>query len=251
VAVERESQRAQVVIVENASTPQAVAGLAASLTDALGAELHSLWWNGQPARSNAILGPHWRRLSGPVAIREPAAGHSVFHPPGAFGQSHPSLFDRLAARLRAHVPADCVATELYAGVGTLGLPLLPRVRELRLIEVNPHGVAGLVMGAAAMPRALHARLRLGAGAASDHLDLLEGADVVIVDPPRRGLDPELLAELVARPPRLLLYVSCRPARLALEADALAQAGLLPTAFEPFDLFPYGEHVELLAAFERR
>lgn len=250
VAVERESGTAQIVLVENASKPGDVERLVAPLSEALGADLHSLWWNGQPERTNAILGPHWRRFSGPPAIREPAGAHHVYHPPGAFGQSHPLLFDRLAARLRAHVPEGCIVSELYAGVGTLGLPLLPNVRELRLNEVNPHGIAGLTMGAAAMPGDLQARLRFGTGPAAEHLSLLEGADVVIVDPPRRGLEPEVLSAIAARPPRLLLYVSCRPARLADEAEILAASGLVPTVLEPFDLFPYGEHAELLAVFER-
>src|SRR4030095_182457 len=70
VVVERASGSAQVVLVANATSSASVRVLADALVAGLGASLHSLWWNGQPERSNAILGPHWERLAGPEAVRE-------------------------------------------------------------------------------------------------------------------------------------------------------------------------------------
>ena len=68
VVVERRSQRAQLVLIENAAQPGRVAELAGPLQRALGDALHSLWWNGNPERGNAILGPAWQHLAGPEVI---------------------------------------------------------------------------------------------------------------------------------------------------------------------------------------
>src|SRR5262249_9461117 len=95
VVVERESQTAQVVLVGNGAEPALLEPLAEALAAGLGSALHSLWWNGQPARSNVILGPHWRRWLGPEAVRESIGGVDVFFPPGAFGQSHLDLADSM------------------------------------------------------------------------------------------------------------------------------------------------------------
>ena len=80
---------------------------------------------------------------------------------------------------------------------------------------------------------------------------VSSADCVVVDPPRRGVDSELLAALCARPPARLVYVSCGLDAFLREADALAAAGLVPAELVGVELFPYTEHVETVALFERR
>jgi 23S rRNA (uracil1939-C5)-methyltransferase len=73
------------------------------------------------------------------------------------------------------------------------------------------------------------------------------SDYVIADPPRKGLDPELVSALVANPPPRFAYISCDLD--SLERDmALLLPHLRLTALEVFDLFPHTEHVETLAIF---
>jgi 23S rRNA (uracil1939-C5)-methyltransferase len=75
---------------------------------------------------------------------------------------------------------------------------------------------------------------------------------VIVDPPRRGLAPELLAALCAQPPARLVYVSCGLDSFLAEAERLLDSGKLALrALDAWALFPYTEHVETLAVFARR
>src|SRR5262245_1738144 len=88
VVVERGSGRAQVVLVARSDDPHSLDPLAAALRSELGDALQGLFWNGNPERTNAILGPHWRRLCGEELVRERVAGAAVFFPPGAFGQSN-------------------------------------------------------------------------------------------------------------------------------------------------------------------
>ena len=251
VVVERASQRAQVVLVGNASEPAPLGPLARALEPLLGSDLHSLWWNGNPERTNVILGPHWQKFSGPETVCERIAGADVFFPPGAFGQSHLELADRLAEQVQAWVPDGRRVLELYAGCGPIGLGLLARSREVAFNEVSPSGLEGLSLGLAARPEAERARARLIPGEAGAALDALSGSDVVIADPPRQGLDPRLLEALVTKPPERLIYASCDLDSFLSQARALVQRSHLRLReLVAFELFPQTRHIETLALFTR-
>jgi tRNA/tmRNA/rRNA uracil-C5-methylase (TrmA/RlmC/RlmD family) len=250
--VERASRRVQLVLVANDDAPDSTADLADAVRAEAGDRLHSLWWNGNPERTNVILGPHWSHLDGPTTVRETIGGVGVHYPPAAFGQNHLELADRLAARVAAWVPDGARVCELHAGCGALGLGLLSRVERWSANEVSPAGLEGLAAGLAERPEAERARARLLPGRAAEHLDALDAADVVVVDPPRRGLESEVLARLAERPPERLIAVSCALDAFEREAHALLEHGRMGLAeLRVFDLFPFTAHVEILARFDRR
>lgn len=278
VVVERASGRAQVVLVGNGDEPGPLRPLADALTASLGPVLHSLWWNGQPEPTNAVLGPFWHRwtpndvgddrLDDPEGhpyhqeghpyhqeglagcVRETIGGVAVYFPPGAFGQSHLDLADRLVAIVHGWVPDGARVVELYAGCGAIGLGLLGRSAALTFVESAPHAVRGLAFGLAERPAAERVRARVIAAPAGDALGALADAGLVIADPPRKGLDPGVLAALAATPPARLVYVSCDLDSFARDAAQLTAAGGLRLAeLVACDLFPNTRHVETLARFE--
>lgn len=250
--VERPSGRVQLVLVTNDASPDTARPLARAVERELGDALHSLWWNGNSERTNVILGPHWQRLTGPPAVREEIGGVGVHYPPGAFGQSHLALADRLAARVAGWIPDGSRVLEFHAGCGALGLGWLSRIARLDCNEVAAPGLEGLALGLAERPADERARARVLAGRASEHLDGIGEAGVVVVDPPRRGLEPALLARLAGDPPARLVAVACGLDAFERETAALLAGGRLALAeLHAFDLFPFTEHVETLARFERR
>ncbi|MCX5739983.1 MAG: hypothetical protein NTZ61_16100 [Proteobacteria bacterium] len=221
VVVERASQTVQVVLVGNAE------------------------------RTNTILGSSWQHLRGPDAVRESVRGAQVFFPPGAFGQSHLELADALVARVHEWVPDGVRVAEYYAGCGPIGLGLLCRAARVVFIESAPDAVRGLAMGIAARPEPEQQRATVIAGFAGEALDAGAGAQVVIVDPPRRGLDASLALRLAANPPPVLIYVSCDVQSFRRDAAQLVAGGHLRlVALEAWSLFPNTEHVETLACFHR-
>jgi tRNA/tmRNA/rRNA uracil-C5-methylase (TrmA/RlmC/RlmD family) len=257
VVVERPSGTAQVVLVGRDVDPAPLAPLADALAAELGPVLHSLWWNGNPERTNVVLGPHWHRWlpaeGGEAAgiVRESIGGADVFFPPGAFGQANLDLADRLVAHVHARVPDGSRVLELYAGCGPIGLGLLARSREVALVESAPDAVRGLGLGVAARPEAERARSRLIAAEAGAAAGLVREADVVIADPPRKGLDPALRAVLADAPPSRLVYVSCDLDSLEADVAALLAPGRLSLReLTAFDLFPNTAHVETVACLER-
>ncbi len=249
IAIGRSSDRAQVVLVGKTEPTAASGELCDALRSELGSRLHSLWWNTQPHPNNAILGETWTHQYGPEALHETLAGADVFFPPGAFGQSHLALAEEMVERIRSWIPEGSRVAEFYAGCGPIGLALIEKAGEIRFNEVAEQGLSGLAQGIAALSPELVRRTGVFSGEAGDCVEMARGCDVVIVDPPRKGLDSALLDSLVAAPPEMLVYQSCSLASFERELPVLVGGGLRLVELEPYDLFPYTEHVELLARFE--
>lgn len=252
LVLERASGAVQVVLVGRGETPDCLGELPGALVARLGEGLQGLFFNAQPQRSNAILGERTVRLAGREAVCERLGGVDVFFPPTAFGQNHLPLFERALARIAALVPERARVAELYCGVGAIGLGLLARGATVAFNERAPGGLEGLALGLAARPARERARAACFRGSAGDHAALVADAEVVVVDPPRRGLDAPLLDALVASPPERLVYLACDRASLARDLERLMGAGrLVPRGLEAFDFFPFTEHVETLVWLDRR
>jgi 23S rRNA (uracil1939-C5)-methyltransferase len=255
VVVERSSQTAQVVLVANSPIPGPIPRPLAACLDLvrerLGAELHSLWLNAHCDRSNAVLGREFHRWCGPASVVERFGGPKVHYPPGAFGQSNLEIAEVIIEHLGAQVPQGARVAEFYAGTGAIGLSLLARAGALSMNEASAPALAGLDLGLAELDAADRAKVSVVEGPAGEAFLSAADADVVIADPPRKGLDSGLLEYLCSTPPARLLYVSCGFESLVADAATLSGRGTLRLAgLSAFNLFPFSEHVETLARFER-
>ena len=76
-------------------------------------------------------------------------------------------------------------------------------------------------------------------------------EVVVVDPPRSGLHPRVVARIAELEPQRIVYVSCNPATLARDLKDFAQYGWALVHVQPFDMFPHTPHIECVARLERR
>lgn len=251
VVVERSSQTAQVVIVGNSATAEPFEAFLNLVRDRLGSELHSLWFNPNCEHTNTILGPHFQQWCGPPSIVEHFGESAVHYPPGAFGQNNPEVAQSIIEYVRAEILEGSRVAELYAGVGAIGLSVLSRARELRMNEVSPQSLQGLEMGLAALDSTSRAKISVTPGTAGSAREITAGADLVIADPPRKGLDAELTAHLSAQPPARFIYVSCGLESFLNDTAQLHSRGQLKlTALTAFNLMPYTDHVETVARFDR-
>lgn len=251
IVVERSSQRAQVVLVGNADRVTALEPLCEALAGELGDELHSLWWNGNPARSNTILGSHWQRIFGPDTVCESIGGAKVFYPPGAFGQSNLDLADRMTGEVSSWIPDAVRVVEFYAGCGALGLGLVDRCRSIAFNEVGSDSLRGLALGIAALDPRIQARTEVHPGIADEARHLVDEADVVVADPPRKGLGPELLSTLCESPAARFVYVSCGLDALVRDAHALLDTRRVRLrSLSTYALVRHSDHVETVAVFDR-
>jgi tRNA/tmRNA/rRNA uracil-C5-methylase (TrmA/RlmC/RlmD family) len=251
VAVERSSQTAQVVMVGNCADSEPFAACFDLIRERLGPELHSLWFNANTGRSNTILGPDFQNCCGPASVVEHFGGAAVHYPPGAFGQSNLDMAQAIIEHVRAQIPAGARIAEFYAGVGAIGLSLLAEAGEIRVNEISPQSLHGLELGLADLDPATRAKICVVPGPAGAARLAASGAQVVIADPPRRGLDADLTGYLVEWPPERFLYVSCGLDAFRADAARLTSQGRLRlTALTAFNLLPFTEHVESVARFER-
>jgi len=251
VVVERSSQTAQVVLVGNSAGPEPLRACLDLIVERLGAELHSLWWNQNTERVNTILGPEFQHICGPASVVEHFGGNAVHYPPGAFGQNNLSIAERIIELVRRELPEGARVAEFYAGVGAIGLSVLGRVSELRLNELSPHSLHGLSLGLGELAQAERAKISVQVGAAGAAREMAAGMDVVIADPPRKGLDPELTTALCEAPPARFIYVSCGLSSFLSDTERLLGGGKLRlSALTAFNLIPFTDHVETVARFER-
>jgi tRNA/tmRNA/rRNA uracil-C5-methylase (TrmA/RlmC/RlmD family) len=251
VVVERSSQTAQVVMVANSATPEPLAVCLDLIRERLGSELHSLWFNANLERANTILGPSFQNWCGPQSVIEHFGGAAVHYPPGAFGQSNLDIAQIIIEHVRAQIPQGARVTEYYAGVGAIGLSVLARAGEIRMNEAGAHSLRGLELGLAQLDSANRAKISVVPGPAGAAGLAASGSSVVIADPPRKGLDPELTEYLGEQPPERFLYVSCGLESLLNDTARLTARGKLRLrALNAFNLMPFTEHVETVARFER-
>jgi tRNA/tmRNA/rRNA uracil-C5-methylase (TrmA/RlmC/RlmD family) len=247
VVVERRSGTAQVVLVINGTTVEPLQACLDLIRARLGSRLHSLWLNFNTDTNNVILGSQFHHCCGPAAVVEEFGGAAVHYPPGAFGQSNLEIAGLIVAHIRERIAPGARVTEFYAGVGAIGLSVLAQAGAMTLNEMSPASLEGLQMGLAQLPQAQRARIQVMPGTAGASLAAAREAQLVIVDPPRKGLDPPLTQWLAAQPPEQLIYVSCGLTSFLNDMKQLQASGrLVLTELAVFNLMPFTEHVETVA-----
>ncbi len=136
--------------------------------------------------------------------------------------------------------------DLYSGVGLFSAFLAPKVGRLVAVEVSPYAVQDFATNLQEFDN-----VEIYEGPAEDVLPALDAKpDIVVVDPPRAGLERAALDALVKMAPETLAYISCDQATLARDAKRLIQAGYRLEKITPFDLFPQTYHIESISFFKR-
>ncbi len=245
-----------VYLVTSAHDPDRMAELDVALAAALGPRL-TTFVNGVTTRKNTVArGESDVAVRGPGFITERLGALRFAISPTSFFQTNTAQAARLYGEVEriADPRPDQIVHDLYCGTGTIALWLAGRCRAVVGCELEPAALADAEANARANgignARFLALDLKHYARAARE-LPADLAADLAIVDPPRAGLHPDLVRELRAsRPPRIV-YVSCNPASLARDAQALCADGLYRLGpVQPVDMFPHTGHIESVAALDR-
>lgn len=208
----------------------------------------------EPPSDNAVMGRKTATLFGKAEMHEEIDAVRFRVSPASFFQVNSEMVGKIFAYLAPRVPTVERIIDLYCGAGTFTLFFAKRGAHVVGIEENPHAVRearanAVLNGLEAKTTFVNGRvdvmLRAKAGG-----DALAAADVVFLDPPRKGSDESTLATLVrARVPHVW-YLSCNPATLARDLAQLVAGGYRVGAVQPFDMFPQTGHIEALAAVHR-
>ena len=213
----------------------------------------SLVLNVNTKKGNTILGPENITLYGPGYIEDTLCGLHFRLSPHSFYQINHHQAQRLyeAAIAQAGITKADTVLDLYCGVGTITLCMAKAAGKVIGVEVVPQAVADARDNAA---RNGIENAEFFCGDAGEAALALEAkgiqADVVVVDPPRKGLNADAIEALTRFNPRRIVYVSCDPATLARDVALLKERGFRLQNAMAADLFPRCSHVESIVTLIR-
>jgi 23S rRNA (uracil1939-C5)-methyltransferase len=240
------ANRAGDVLVGIVTTSDAPRDALAAAAPSIGAR--GVVWLPNDATSGAILGREAHLLCGDATIPEQIDGVAVDVGIDTFLQVNLDAAEALYRRLveRAGVHPGMSALDVYCGIGPIALLLARAGADVLGVERNAASVDAA--RAAAAQNGIPARFEETPAAELPALLAARPVDVVVVNPPRQGLEESVRGALAAGPPATLVYVSCGPDSLGRDLAAL---GLRVESVEPFDLMPGTGHVETLVIAKRR
>jgi 23S rRNA (uracil1939-C5)-methyltransferase len=252
----RTAQMLAHLITTDQGDPAAVEALAAHLQarfPVITTLVHSRSWT----KAQVAIGESSRTLWGPGYIEEQLGELRLRISANSFLQTNTAAAEGLynaISRLGEFTGEETV-WDLYCGAGSIALHLSPQVRRVVGFEL----VAAAVNDAYGNSRLnglencqflagdLKERLREALRAGPRHQPR---PDVVITDPPRAGLHPQVVQALREIAPRRIMYVSCNPATLARDLGLLQDRYAILT-IQPFDLFPHTSQIECVSRLDRR
>lgn len=205
-------------------------------------------------KGNAVLGDKYVTLYGPGYISDTLCALEFRLSPGSFYQVNHCQAQRLyqAAISLAGITKEDTVLDLYCGVGTITLAMAAAAGRVIGVEAVPQAVED-ARDNALRNHIQNAEFFCGdAGQAA--LELEKGGvrpDVIVVDPPRKGLSGEAIEAISRISPRRMVYISCDPATLARDVSQLKGQGYTLTTAQATDLFPRCAHVETVVLLSKR
>lgn len=215
--------------------------------------LASFYLNINPARTNVILGPDCRLLTGASHIVERILGLRLRISPLSFFQVNPSQTEVLyqeTLTAAALTPLDTVL-DLYCGTGSISLVLARTAGQVIGVESIAAAIDDARVNAAVnqLPNVRFVVAEAEAWLPVQVWPAGQAPTVAVVDPPRKGCAEALLTALTRLPLRRLVYVSCNPATLARDIAHL-QPFFQLRQVQPVDMFPWSDAVECVALLDR-
>jgi 23S rRNA (uracil1939-C5)-methyltransferase len=216
-------------------------------------EVHSIWQNVNEERTSLVLGEQMIKLWGNEVIYEMIGSVRYAISARSFFQVNPVQTKPLYETVLAYagLTGKEVVIDAYCGIGTISLYLARHARRVLGVELLPDAVAD-ARANARLNGIANADFVVGRAEAVLPAWRAEGidADVIVVDPPRKGCEAALLEALVAMRPQRIVYVSCNPATLARDLAVLEVGGFRTVEVQPVDMFPHTTHVECVVLMSR-
>ena len=209
--------------------------------------MKSIMLNVNTEKTNVVLQGKTKTLWGSDTIQDDIDGITFEISPLSFYQVNPVQTEVLYKKALefADLSGDETVLDLYCGIGTISLFFARKAKSVFGVDIIPEAIAD------ARENALRngiENVRFEVGAAEEVIPALYGkgelkADVIVVDPPRKGCDEALLETITLLAPKKLVYVSCNPATLARDIAYLGERGFAVKKIQPVDQFPATVHVE--------
>ncbi len=243
------TQEIMFVAVINGNTLPFADELISDLKNVAGENLRSVQININTKDTNVIMGDKCITLYGSDYITDILCGVMVRLSPLSFYQVNHTMAEKLYQKATEYGDVeDKTVLDLYCGAGTIGLSLAHKAKKVIGVEIIPEAVKDAVFNAEqnGTKNAEFYCMDATAFAEKSAKENLR-PDVVIVDPPRKGLTEELIRTITDKfSPERVVYVSCDVATLARDIKIFEENGYKLKEYTPADLFPRTSHCECVA-----
>ncbi|MBR7927552.1 23S rRNA (uracil(1939)-C(5))-methyltransferase RlmD [Aerococcaceae bacterium zg-ZUI334] len=212
-------------------------------------EVVSVVLNRQDKKTNVIMGDKSRVLLGEQYYQDRMLGYTYFISAHSFYQVNTPQAEVLykEAIRAADLTGQETVLDAYCGIGTITLPLAQQAKRVYAMEVVPQAIEMANKNAAYN---YVENVTFEVGKAEDVLPKWNETgvhfDVIVVDPPRKGLDKQFVDSAIEQAPKRIVYVSCNPATCARDCKLFAEAGYQLQYVQPVDLFPQTTSIECVA-----
>lgn len=205
--------------------------------------------NVNPKRTNVILGERTQVLWGQNVIYDYIGNVKFAISPRSFYQVNPVQTQVLYDKALAYtgLTGEEIVFDAYCGIGTISLFLAQQAKKVYGVEVVSDAINDAKKNAD-LNGITNVEFTVGEAETVIPNWAKEGihADVIVVDPPRKGCDAALLKTIIEMKPKRVVYVSCNPATLARDLGILEAGGYQTLEVQPVDMFPMTMHVECCA-----
>jgi len=216
--------------------------------------LVSIVLNINSEKTNVILGAHCVTLWGKDSITDYIGEFKFEVSPLSFFQVNSIQTEVLYSKALeyANLNGGEVVLDAYCGTGTISLFLSKTAKKVYGVEIVPEAIENANKNAKEN-NISNTEFILGEAESVIPTLISKGvrADVVVVDPPRKGCDKTLLEAISSMKPKTIVYVSCDPGTLARDLGILDELGYKTLEIQPVDMFPMTAHVESVARIERK
>jgi len=208
----------------------------------------------EPRNANAVLGRKMSYAWGSREMEEVIEGVRFRVSPASFFQVNSEMVGKIFRFMAPGLQAKRKIVDLYCGAGTFAIFFATRGAQVVGVEENPAAIREANMnaelnGVAATATFIAGRVE-GAVANEAGKAALRDAEIVFLDPPRKGSDEATLAAISQARVRNIWYLSCNPATLARDLAYLKTQGYALGVVQPFDMFPQTGHVETFVTLYR-
>ncbi|MBI3064645.1 MAG: class I SAM-dependent RNA methyltransferase, partial [Deltaproteobacteria bacterium] len=181
-----------------------------------------------------------------------AGGLKLVFPAGVFSQANPFTAAKIYQKVGglAGLTGKETVLDLYCGVGPISLSLAQIARLILGIDEHKPSIAAAKQNAR---RNGISNCRFFAGGTAETIERIQNdvrkPALIVMNPPRKGVQPSALTATLALDASKIIYVSCEPKSLARDLDRLLKAGYHLSGLQPFDMFPQTDQVETVALLE--
>ena len=217
-------------------------------------EIKSIILNVNAEKTNVVLGKSCITLYGSDYITDELCGLKFSISPLSFYQVNHDGAEILYGKAKeyAALTGNETLIDLYCGTGTIGLTMAKDAKQLIGVEIIPQAVENANKNAE-LNGITNARFICGDAAKASKILLEEkiNPDVIIVDPPRKGCDEQLIGDIAVMNPERVVYVSCDSATLARDCARFKEFDYEVKEVTPVDMFPRTGNVETVCLLVRR